>query len=284
ESYLHHGLLAIPAYPAASPRAFSLRTASAHRSPRGVVSEGHLPRRRRRCRRRYRVHQVRFDEEAVARVNDVIIHREPVVGIVADGECVALFDIFESAREKTVGDRGIEDAAEALVWQTRETRVNTAICKTRQGLSCRVRIQLGGAVVLATVDLLCEAKPVVAAECRSRSRLRVSYSRANPWIVDRGLGISGREHQRRVPVAGEIEKECGLISVFWRGVEGDGGRAGATGSGGVDGIGSSEGGADLGARLWNGDGSLDAVEQQKSVRESIGQVAAAIGGEQADRS
>jgi len=45
------------------------------------------------------------------------------------------------------------------------------------------RIPLAGAVVFGTLQLLREAKPVIAAESRSRSRLRVRDSRSYRWIV-----------------------------------------------------------------------------------------------------
>jgi hypothetical protein len=64
-------------------------------------------------------------------INEVIIHREFVAGVVPNCECTALISIFESARKGTDGGWGIKHAGKALVGQTLDTAVKAAISKTR---------------------------------------------------------------------------------------------------------------------------------------------------------
>jgi hypothetical protein len=74
-------------------RSRQLLAAGANGGSPDIVSEGH------HSRRIVGVHQVRFDEEAVVRVNDIKICRERLVGAY---EGIASTCVFESAHETTV--------------------------------------------------------------------------------------------------------------------------------------------------------------------------------------
>src|SRR5260370_35949872 len=75
-------------------RPHGLGAAIAHGGSRGVVTERHLSRRR--------MHQVRFDEEAVTRVGGTRVNDVKICRHGADVECAASVDIGKSARETPV--------------------------------------------------------------------------------------------------------------------------------------------------------------------------------------
>src|SRR5271157_912723 len=203
-------------------------------------------------------------------VDEVIIHRD--LGSERDTTQGIVVRPHQRALERTGGDRRRECAGEGLVLIGAARDIDVRKAGQRRWRSGRVCIQLRGSVVLSILlTLLDKAEPVISAECGGRIRLRIRDSRSERRVMT----ISGFENQRRVPVAGEIEKECRQVIVFWLGIKGEGGRGGATGSRGINGVCSGECRTDLGTRLGIGGASLKSIEQKESVGESVIEVAIA---------